>query len=163
MFSATQLYELASCHPLLTYLIMSSSSALRVGEDSKTGAERHPIQSPWESVTSLFSSAPGPSSSSSTSSGNGTSSTTNQLSEWTSSISRDPVMVGVISAVGATALTLGGLTGYRRYWRRIRNSDYVTSGMLDRKRWVKGVVTRCVPSIAHCALRMSLGSALILS
>lgn len=147
----------SSYHPLLTYLIMSSSSAPRRQEDSKAGAERYPIQSPWESVTSLFSSAPGPSSSSSSNS------TTNQLSKWTSSISRDPVMVGVISAVGATALTLGGLTGYRRYWRRIRNSDYVTSGMLDRKRWVKGVVTRCVPSIAHCALPLSVGTVLILS
>jgi hypothetical protein len=46
--------------------------------------------------------------------------------------------------VAATTLTVGGLAGYRRYWRRIRNSDYVTSGMLDRKKWIKGRVTRYV-------------------
>ena len=50
--------------------------------------------------------------------------------------------MGVLSAVAATGLTVGGLAGYRRYWRRIRNADYVTSGMLDRKKWVKGIVTR---------------------
>jgi hypothetical protein len=86
-------------------------------------------------VTSLFSS------SSSSSAG-----TSEELSvskpTWADSLSRDPVLVGVVSALAATGLTVGGLAGYRRYWRRIRNADYVTSGMLVKKKWVNGIVTR---------------------
>jgi hypothetical protein len=52
------------------------------------------------------------------------------------------MLVGVGSATAATALTLGSVWVYRRHWKRIRNADYVTSGMLDRKRWINGVVTR---------------------
>ena len=106
-------------------------SAVQSRNEPKRGeSSSYPIHSPWESVTSLFSS------SSSSSSAKDTART------WTSSITKDPILVGVLSAVAATGLTVGGLAGYRRYWRRIRNADYVTSGMLDRKKWVKGIVTR---------------------
>jgi hypothetical protein len=54
----------------------------------------------------------------------------------------DPIIVGVLSAVGGIGLALGGVRGYRRYWKRIRNSNDITGGMLDSKRWIKGVVTR---------------------
>ena len=96
---------------------------------SKGKASDYQIHSPWESVTSLFSSS-------------SSSSTEKTVRTWTSSITSDPILVGVISAVAATGLTFGGIQGYRRYWRRIRNADYVTSGMLSRKKWVKGIVTR---------------------
>lgn len=92
--------------------------------DERTAKEpEYPVSSPWESVTSIFSST-----------------SSSKAQAWLD----DPLVVGVASALGATALTIGGLAGYRRYWRRIRNSDYVTSGMLDKKRWVRGVVTRSV-------------------
>lgn len=38
-------------------------------------------------------------------------------------------------------MALGGVVGYRRYWKRIRNSNDVTGKMLDQQRWIKGVVT----------------------
>ncbi|ORY28499.1 hypothetical protein BCR39DRAFT_468219 [Naematelia encephala] len=58
-----------------------------------------------------------------------------------SSILDDPAATALISAAASVALTLGGIYGYRHFWRRIRNADYVTSSMLDRKKWIKGVVT----------------------
>jgi hypothetical protein len=57
---------------------------------------------------------------------------------------QDPYVVGILSAAGGIGLALGGLKGYRRYWKRIRNSNDVTATMLDSKRWVRGVVTRLV-------------------
>lgn len=30
-----------------------------------------------------------------------------------------------------------------RYFQRIQNSDWITPDVFERKRWVKGVVTRC--------------------
>ncbi|WVQ80677.1 hypothetical protein IAT38_002782 [Cryptococcus sp. DSM 104549] len=88
----------------------------------QNAANRYPHPSVIESFTSLFTSTPPPPSS-------------------TSRLPQDPVVVGVLSALAATAITLGSIQGYRRYWRRIKNSDYVTTGMLDRKVWVRGVVT----------------------
>ncbi|KAF7984509.1 hypothetical protein HWV62_13663 [Athelia sp. TMB] len=32
----------------------------------------------------------------------------------------------------------------RRYFRRLRNSDYISTDVIARKRWIKGVVTSCV-------------------
>ncbi|WVR06312.1 hypothetical protein IAU60_003342 [Kwoniella sp. DSM 27419] len=90
--------------------------------------------SPLESITSLFSSTPSSSSSKTAAS----SSRTPSISEW---IPKDPVIVAVISAAGATCITLGSIAGYRRYWRRIRNANSVTTGMLERKTWIRGVVT----------------------
>jgi hypothetical protein len=47
-----------------------------------------------------------------------------------------------LTAVLAVSGTIGGMRVYKRYVKRIRNSDYVTSGMLDKGITVKGVVTR---------------------
>lgn len=52
-----------------------------------------------------------------------------------------PSAIAGLSAAGATALTLSLSIGYKRYWRRIRNADSVTTSMLDSRRWVRGVVT----------------------
>lgn len=47
-----------------------------------------------------------------------------------------------------TTFTLGSATAmsaamiYKRFGRRIRNVDWVTPTLLNRKRWIKGVVTR---------------------
>ena len=65
-------------------------------------------------------------------------STYDQLS---TNIPDDPIVVGVLSALAGVGLTLGGIKGYRRYWRRIKNSNDVTGKILDEKRWIKGVVT----------------------
>ncbi|WVF69214.1 hypothetical protein IAT40_003990 [Kwoniella sp. CBS 6097] len=97
------------------------------------------VASPLETLTSLFPSLSSSASSSTPSSSSSkTRSATQSISEW---IPKDPVVVGIISAVGATCITLGSIAGYRRYWRRIRNANSVTSGMLERKTWVRGVVT----------------------
>lgn len=64
------------------------------------------------------------------------------LSSLKAYMPEDPRVSAAVSAVAAVGLTLGSLQAYRRYGRRIRNADYVTSGMLDRKIWVKGKVTR---------------------
>ncbi|WVO18564.1 hypothetical protein L204_106283 [Cryptococcus depauperatus] len=60
---------------------------------------------------------------------------------FTAKLPQDPVLVGILSALGTSVLTFGGFLGYRRFWRRIRNADYVTSEMLRRKTWVRGIVT----------------------
>lgn len=52
--------------------------------------------------------------------------------------------VATLSAVSATGLTLLSVVVYRKYIKRIRNADYVTSGMIQQRKWIKGVVTRCV-------------------
>jgi hypothetical protein len=109
---------------------MAPASVPTPDEHNERRAVDYSIHSPWESVTSLFSSS------------SGASSSEGIPQTWVSSITNDPILVGVMSAVAATGLTVGGLAGYRRYWRRIRNADYVTSGMLDRKKWVRGKVTR---------------------
>ncbi|KJA22628.1 hypothetical protein HYPSUDRAFT_138887 [Hypholoma sublateritium FD-334 SS-4] len=43
-------------------------------------------------------------------------------------------------ALGATAATTSALL-YKRYARRIKNSDWITPKLLTRKRWLKGVAT----------------------
>ncbi|KIR42771.1 hypothetical protein I307_01121 [Cryptococcus deuterogattii 99/473] len=63
-------------------------------------------------------------------------------SAWSGNFGENPVFIGIGSAVGASALTLLGVMGYRRYWRRIKNADYVTSELLRRRAWIKGIVTR---------------------
>lgn len=65
-------------------------------------------------------------------------------SAWSGNLGEDPVFIGIVSAVGASAFTLLGVMGYQRYWKRIKNADYVTSELLRRKAWVKGIVTRFV-------------------
>lgn len=64
------------------------------------------------------------------------------LSSTMAQISTSPTAVAGISAVSATGLTLLSVVVYRKYIRRIRNADYVTSGMIQERKWIKGVVTR---------------------
>jgi hypothetical protein len=118
----------------------------------RAGPSRYPIRSPLENITSFFSRAPSavapppvtppPTPHSEESYSPLVSwlpaSTRSTLHELTTS----HVGVGVLSAVGATTLTVGSLAVYRRYFRRIRTAEYVTQSMLDKKRWIKGVVTR---------------------
>ncbi|WWC88580.1 uncharacterized protein L201_003492 [Kwoniella dendrophila CBS 6074] len=120
-----------------TSLVCSKHRLRKLGALQDDQKELYPYESPLENITSLFSSPSSPSSSSSSSRSTSTSSNPS-LKEW---IPKDPVVVGIISAVGATCITLGSISGYRRYWRRIRNANSVTTGMLERKTWIRGVVT----------------------
>jgi hypothetical protein len=43
-----------------------------------------------------------------------------------------------------SATTLGASSIYRRFFKRIKNSGWVTPDLMERKRWITGVVTRCV-------------------
>ncbi|WRT67742.1 uncharacterized protein IL334_004714 [Kwoniella shivajii] len=101
----------------------------------------YPYSSPLENLSSFFSSSKSTSTSPSHSTSPSTSHSSLSLSTIRGWIPKDPVIVGIISAAGATALTLGSIAGYRRYWRRIRNANSVTTGMLERKTWIRGVVT----------------------
>ncbi|KIY35607.1 mitochondrial protein [Cryptococcus gattii E566] len=62
-------------------------------------------------------------------------------SVWSGNLGENPVFISIGSAAGASALTLLGVMGYRRYWKRIKNADYVTSELLRRRAWIKGIVT----------------------
>jgi hypothetical protein len=57
-------------------------------------------------------------------------------------IKSSPAAVAGLSAASATGLTLLSVVVYRKYIKRIRNADYVTSGMIQERKWIKGVVTR---------------------
>ncbi len=123
----------------------SSSSSF-----SSPSSSSYPISSPLESITSLFSlSRPPPSPSLPPLTPPSSSRSSLILSYLPPSIA-SPIQaitstrtgVAVLSATSATVLTAGTILCYRRYWKRIRTADYVTQGMLNRKRWIKGVVTR---------------------
>ena len=43
-----------------------------------------------------------------------------------------------------SATALGAPTVYRRFFKRIRSAEWITPDLLKRKRWITGVVTRCV-------------------
>jgi hypothetical protein len=45
-----------------------------------------------------------------------------------------------------SATALGASTVYGRFYKRIRSSEWITPDLLGRKRWITGVVTRCVLS-----------------
>ncbi len=65
-------------------------------------------------------------------------------------IDQYPTEILVFSAFAVGAVTtFGGRRVYTRYLRRIQNGDWVTPDMIERKRWVKGVVTRSAPSSRH--------------
>ena len=63
-----------------------------------------------------------------------------------------------------SATAVGAFTVYRRYFKRIRNAQWITPDLLGRKRWITGIVTRCVllycsnspidhpPTPGHCSL-----------
>jgi len=42
------------------------------------------------------------------------------------------------------ATAFGASTVYRRFFKRIKNAEWVTPDLLARRRWITGVVTRCV-------------------
>ncbi len=43
-----------------------------------------------------------------------------------------------------SATAFGAFTVYHRYFKRIRSAEWITPDMLRRKRWITGIVTRCV-------------------
>lgn len=71
-------------------------------------------------------------------------------------ITSSPAAVAALSAISATTLTLISVVVYRKYIKRIRNADYVTSGMIQERKWIKGIVTRCVESIGFCAFLLGM-------
>ncbi|KAL1411318.1 putative endonuclease lcl3 [Vanrija albida] len=54
----------------------------------------------------------------------------------------DPRVVAAASASLAVLGTLGGVRVYRRFFKRIRNADSLSTAVLDKKPWIRGVVTR---------------------
>ena len=46
-------------------------------------------------------------------------------------------LLGSATALGASSL-------YRRFFRRIKNAEWITPDLLGGKRWITGIVTRCV-------------------
>lgn len=48
----------------------------------------------------------------------------------------------VLAFVLGSATTLGASTVYRRFFKRIRNAEWITPDLFGRKRWITGVVTR---------------------
>ncbi|WOO81283.1 putative endonuclease LCL3 [Vanrija pseudolonga] len=54
----------------------------------------------------------------------------------------DPATVAALSASLAVLGTLGGVRVYRRFFKRIRNADSLSTAVLDKKPFIKGVVTR---------------------
>jgi hypothetical protein len=47
------------------------------------------------------------------------------------------------------ATALGTSSIYRRFFKRIKNAEWVTPNLLKRKRWITGVVTRCVEAVSQ--------------
>lgn len=45
-----------------------------------------------------------------------------------------------------SATALGASSVYRRFFKRIKSAEWITPDSLKRKRWITGVVTRCVLS-----------------
>ena len=56
----------------------------------------------------------------------------------------DTNTVIALAFVLGSATTLGASAVYRRFFKRIRSAEWITPDVLRRKRWVTGVVTRCV-------------------
>lgn len=55
-----------------------------------------------------------------------------------------PPQILVTSAFAAGAITAIGVSRiYSRYFKRIQNSDWITPESFQKKRWIKGIVTRC--------------------
>ena len=137
----------------------SSSSGRRIEQDICTvhkrrrdipGFQRQFIaQSPLEDIKSIIPSFKTPSTSSAASYWTSFSSLFSSSDPSSSSeayslpftLPDDLLVVGALSALAGMGLAVGGIAGYRRYWRRIRNANDVTGKMIDQKRWVRGVVT----------------------
>lgn len=103
-------------------------------------AERYPILSPFEKITSALPFfQPSQSNFSSSSS---SSSSPNSLPPWLKEALQDPTTAALLSATAAAGLTLLSVKGYRRFFRRLRNADSVTGQILEKTPWVTGIVTR---------------------
>jgi hypothetical protein len=89
---------------------------------------------PLDRLTSLFSA----SHLETKSSGSSSSSISN------SDLLSSPASIAVISSLGTTALVLGGISGYRRYWKRFTTAENVPGKIIQGKKWIKGVVTSYV-------------------
>ncbi|CAG8732981.1 7015_t:CDS:2, partial [Acaulospora colombiana] len=46
-----------------------------------------------------------------------------------------------LAMVGGSLITFGGIRVYKGFFKRIRNSEQVSSSDFEKKRWIKGVVT----------------------
>jgi hypothetical protein len=57
-------------------------------------------------------------------------------------VSRPAAYLVLSSFFLGSVSTLGATFVYRRYFRRLRTAEWVTPDILQRKRWVRGVVTR---------------------
>jgi hypothetical protein len=55
-----------------------------------------------------------------------------------------PPEIAITVALSGAAAAYGGRYLYKRYFRRIQNSEYVTPNVLAKKQWIRGYVTRCV-------------------
>jgi hypothetical protein len=127
----------------------SKMTTIRTGNpaesDDKVRKSEKNDSSVWGSIGTYLpwsTASPSAPSSSPASTSTSASASSSRSPSLTSYLPQDPIIVGVLSALAGTGLTVVSIVGYRRYWRRIRNSDYVTSTMIDKKRWVRGVVTR---------------------
>ncbi len=73
-----------------------------------------------------------------------------KLEEKASSV---PPNLLVASAFATGAVTAFGTSRiYARYFRRIKNSDWVTPDLFEKKRWIKGVVARSVYELVRLRL-----------
>ena len=62
---------------------------------------------------------------------------------------RPPVQFDTNAAIAlafllGSATALGASSVYRRFFRRIKNAEWITPDLLGGKRWITGIVTRCV-------------------
>lgn len=53
-----------------------------------------------------------------------------------------PAVAALATFALGSATAMSSILVYKRFGRRIRNSEWVTPKLLTRKRWLKGVVTR---------------------
>ncbi|TXT13805.1 hypothetical protein VHUM_01172 [Vanrija humicola] len=84
-------------------------------------AEAYPAPSPLETLKAYLPSTGG-----------------TELPPWAT----DPPTVAAVSATLAVLGTLGGVRVYRRFFKRIRNADSLSTAVLDKKPFIRGVVTR---------------------
>ena len=61
---------------------------------------------------------------------------------------RDTIPNSFITFLLGSTTAISSVLMYKRYGRRIKNSDWITPKHLAKKRWIKGVVTRCC--LASC-------------
>jgi len=56
---------------------------------------------------------------------------------------RDTIPNSLITFLLGSTTAISSVLVYKRYGKRIKNSDWITPKHLAKKRWIKGVVTRC--------------------